>query len=585
MKIRTKKKSVLKSNKVAAKNGISILIAGEAGQGIQTIETLLVNIFKRTGHHVFATKEYMSRVRGGVNSTQIRVSDHRVSAWTEKIDLFIPLGKDSLARLKPLITADTVIIGEHTESGDDRVMNIPFNDIALQAGNKLYAGVAAAGAVCGMLKVEKDKALGFIQGHFNKKGEESVKGNSKAFTRGYSEGEILVSKIKNQLILTESPGIEDEILLSGADAVALGAIAGGCDAVFAYPMTPSTGVFTSLAAYSHKAGIVVEQVEDEIGVINMALGASYAGARALVSTSGGGYDLMTEGISLAGMIETPVVVHLGQRPGPATGLPTRTEQGDFNLAVYTGHGVFGRVVLAPGDTRQAFELTMKAFDIADRFQVPVFILTDQYFVDSYYNIPSLPDELIRIPEKRHILETDASYQRYALTKDGISPRGIPGFGVGKVCCDSDEHDQEGRITEDLDGIVMAMKRKRLAKIRGLERLSHGPNLYGPRKFKTLVVGWGSVKNIILEALESGEFPDTAFLHFTQVFPLPSKARKYLEKARKIVAVENNQTGQFAQFLEGATGIRVPERILKYNGLQFTVEELRRELKKIKKKMN
>ncbi len=222
--------------------------------------------------------------------------------------------------------------------------------------------------------------------------------------------------------------MKDDLLLSGSEAIALGALAGGCDYVCGYPMSPSTGVLERMAALSRTFDIVVEQVEDEIGVVNMALGAWYAGARALVTTSGGGFALMGEGISLCGMIESPLVLHLAQRPGPATGLPTRTEQGDLDLVLHAGHGDFPRVILAPGTLAEGFALTQKAFSLADRCQVPVFILTDQFFVDSRCNTPAFA--AAGPPPEKHVVKTDPGYRRFALTADGISPRGIPGYGCG-----------------------------------------------------------------------------------------------------------------------------------------------------------
>ena len=248
--------------------------------------------------------------------------------------------------------------------------------------------------------------------------------------------------------------MKTELLLSGSDAISLGALAGGCDYVCGYPMSPSTSVLEKMAAYAKKFDIIVEQVEDEIGVVNMALGAWYAGARALVTTSGGGFALMCEGISLGGMIESPLVLHLAQRPGPATGLPTRTEQGDLDMVLYAGHGDFPRIILAPGTLADGFTLTQKAFNLSAKYQVPVFILTDQFFVDSRYNTPVFDTGDLKV--EKHIVKTDKDYKRFSLTKNGISPRGIPGYGSGNVCADSDEHDEErvyhrGSRSADQDG--------------------------------------------------------------------------------------------------------------------------------------
>jgi 2-oxoglutarate ferredoxin oxidoreductase subunit alpha len=369
--------------------------------------------------------------------------------------------------------------------------------------------------------------------------------------------------------------VKDQILLNGAEAVGLGAIAGGCNLVAAYPMSPSTGVLVFLAKHANEFGLIAEQAEDEIAAINMAVGAWYAGARAMASTSGGGFALMTEGLSLAGMLESPLVIHLAQRPGPATGLPTRTEQGDLELALYAGHGEFPRIILAPGRIEDAFYLTQKAFNLADKYQVPVFVLTDQYLMDSYYNIPSL--DLSRTKIEKHVVKTTEDYRRYELTENGISPRGIPGYGEGLVAVDSDEHDTEGHITEDLD-LRTRMVDKRLGKAEAMASDAIPPELVGPKDYKTLIVCWGSTYNIINEAVENLGRDDTSLLHFKHVYPLPNETPDFLSKAEKTVIIENNATSQFGKLIKLHTGIDIDNRILKYNGLSFSVEEVTERLK-------
>lgn len=568
-------KKVKKANKKTAETGkpagLAIVLAGEAGQGVASIEAILVSVLKKDGYNVFATKEYMSRVRGGVNTTEIRVSEKPVKAYSDRIDLLIPLNNEAMLHLEKRIGKDTLIFGDNTQVHDKRLINIPFQRIASEFGNPLYSNTVATGAVCGMLSAAEEIFYEAVKEAFAKKGDEVVKQNLDAAKSGYEIGKDLRDEHITGFKISRDPKVKAQLMLSGADAVAIGAIAGGCNSCFAYPMTPSSSVFTALAGYSHRLGLVVEQVEDEIGVINMALGAWYAGARALVSTSGGGFALMTEGVSLSGMIETPVVIHLAQRPGPATGLPTRTEQGDLNLALYAGHGFFPRIILAPGNTQEAFMLSAQAFNLADKYQVPVFILTDQYFVDSYYNIPGINTAGILI--EKHIIETKEGYKRYLITRDGISPRGIPGFGAGVVAADSDEHDEDSRITEDLDGVRMQMADKRAKKAQTVRKAAIKPVLIGAKKYKTLIVSWGSNYNTIIEALEIIKSKDTAFLHFPQVYPLHAKTAQLLKAAKKLICVENNQTGQFADLIRAETGVAVDERILKWNGMPFSIEEL------------
>ncbi len=565
----------------AAKPGeLVIAIAGEAGQGVQSLEAILVSAFKRDGLHVFATKEYMSRVRGGVNSTEIRVSSRPVKAHLDRVDILIPLSQASLPHMARRLRKGSAILGDASQVKHEALIDIPFLKTAEAAGGASASSAVAAGAICGILGVALKTLQAELDAKFASKGPEAVKANLAAAEAGHALGAELKAKGLFKNALKRDSKASGNLLLNGAEAIALGALAGGCNAVFAYPMTPSTSVFTELAACSRSLDIAVEQVEDEIGVMNMSLGAWYAGARAMVSTSGGGFALMTEALSLAGMIESPAVIHLAQRPGPATGLPTRTAQGDLNLALYAGHGFFPRIILAPGSTEEAFELARQAFDLADKLQVPVFLLSDQHFVDSYYDIPSLGDPW---PEpKAQIIETSPGYRRYELTRSGISPRGVPGLGSGCVAVDSDEHDEEGRITEDMREVRRAMAAKRMAKAASVRKAALKPLLLsGPKKgCRTLVVSWGSNRNAIEEALELLGPDAPGFLHFPQVHPLHASVPALLKKARRVLCVECNETGQFAEILKLEAGIDIPpaDRILKFTGEPFSVEELAREIK-------
>lgn len=565
------------------KDAISIVLCGEAGQGIQTIENVLAKVLKLAGYNVYATKEYMSRVRGGVNSTTIIVSSRRTTAYRESIDLLIPLSKGRTKHLSRRISKGTVILGEieniseGCESDSCSKIEVPYTKMATELGNAIYSNIVAVGVVCGILGIENDTVDGSIKKYFSGKDEATVRNNVEASRRGSAVGRSLVQSGKIKLSLTKSAGLEDEIILSGAEAIALGAVAGGCNFISAYPMTPSTGVFTFLSQHASDFGIVAEQAEDEISAMNMALGAWYAGARALVTTSGGGYDLMQEALSLCGMLETPVVVSLGMRPGPATGLPTRTEQGDLNLAMYSGHGEFPRIILAPGSLEQAFYLTQKAFNLADKFQVPVFVIFDQYLADSYYNIKQF--DLSKTRVEKSIAKTAPDYVRYKFTKNGISPRGIPGYGDGLVVADSDEHDEEGHITEDLE-IRRKMVDKRMAKLEEMKKECIAPDLIGAGDYRTLVVCWGSNLNMAVDAVRELNARGVSILHFTQAFPLHADTLKYLQKAKKVVMIENNATSQFANIIKLATGFDIKEKIFKYDGLPFSVEELKTRLERM-----
>ena len=558
------------------KNNLSIVLCGQAGQGIQTVERLLTRIFKLTGYNVFATKEFMSRIRGGMNSTEIRISSGPVNASVSQIDILIPLDKGAIQHVEKRISPRTIILAERETISSDsdqtrhKFIDVPFTKTASEIGDKIYSNVVAAGTIAGLLGIELNTVVTCVKQFFSAKSADIVQKNLAAAKEGFNLGAGLVNSSEIEIDIRSDADVKDQILLSGTEAVALGAIAGGCNFISSYPMSPSTGVLAFLAGQAKDFDIIVEQAEDEIAAINMAIGAWYAGARAMVTTSGGGLALMTEGLSLAGMLESPLVIHLAQRPGPATGLPTRTEQADLELALYAGHGEFPRIVLAPGKVEDGFYLTQKAFDLADTYQVPVFILTDQYFVDSYYNTACL--DLSGVDIEKHIVRTDVDYKRYKLTANGISPRGIPGFGQGLVLVDSDEHDEAGHITEDLD-LRAEMVDKRLRKLELLENAEIPPELAGPKDYEKLVVCWGSTYNVAREAVENLNRDDVALLHFKQVYPLPDETADYLMRAAKIIIVENNATSQFAKLIRLGTGIDIENKVLKYNGLSFYVEEL------------
>ena len=550
---------------------VTIVLGGQAGQGIQTIEFILSRVLKRSGYHVFSTKEYMSRIRGGLNTITLRAASRPVAALTRHIDILLPLDPGILEHVADRMTDDTVILGAaKTLSLDRAVMDVPISRIAREAGGKIYENTAAVGVLAGILEADPTILRDYLKVYFKGKKPEVIDHNCSAAELGYAAGRKLCEDGSLSFSITRDESTPDRILVNGAEAVAMGAIAGGCNFISSYPMSPSTGVLTFLASHDETFDIVAEQAEDEIAAVNMAVAAWYAGARAMATTSGGGFALMEEGISLAGVLETPLVIHLAQRPGPGTGLPTRTEQGDLELALYAGHGEFPRVIYAPGTIEEAFLLSARAFNTADRFQVPVFVLTDQYTMDTYYDIPGFDLDATSI--EKHIVKTKTGYQRYRITDNGVSPRGVPGYGSGLVPADSDEHNEDGHITESM-AVRTAQVDKRLSKIELIMKDPVPPVLTGPEDFTLLLVGWGSTCQAIREGLERSGRADAAHLHFPQVYPLPHQAQGYLEQAQKVVVVENNATAQFGKLLTLHGGREPDGAVLKYDGLPFTVEEL------------
>lgn len=530
-------------------NDASVVISGEAGQGIETAEQFLTGMFKNCGYYTFSTKEYMSRIRGGTNSSSIRVSSSPVSSYVEKIDIFVLLDEKAI---------------KHNE------YRFSEGTVRFSAKKNTYA----IGLIAGIFSIEFKIVEQGIKEAFSNKPEAIINANLEAAKQGYDEGAGSNIKVN----ITTNNEVKNNILINCTEATAMGCIAGGCNFISSYPMSPGTGVLTYLTKKSAEFGIISDQAEDEIAAINAGIAAWFAGARGMVTTSGGGFALMTEGISLAGIIESPIVVHIAQRPGPGTGLPTRTEQGDLNLALYAGHGEFPRIILTPGDPEEAFTLAQKAFNLADKYQVPVFILTDQYMLDSLFSIKGLDIDSTEI--ENYVVKTGPAYKRYKLSDLGISPRGIPGYGEGLVLADSDEHTEEGHITEDLD-LRVKMNDKRLKKFDMMTQEAIQPELTGPVDFKTLVITWGSAKLAVEEALKLLNSEETALLHFKQVYPLHPVIKQYLDKAQKIIIVENNATSQFGSLIKQTTGVEIRHKILKYNGLAFSTEEIVSKLKELK----
>ncbi|MFX0207819.1 MAG: 2-oxoacid:acceptor oxidoreductase subunit alpha [Candidatus Hodarchaeota archaeon] len=558
---------------------VAIVICGAAGQGIATVEDLITSILKRAGYHCYSTSEFMSRIRGGTNSTLIRVSSERINpTFVDRIDILVPLHSSALPHLKHRISANTTILGEEKNIDEqycvnqEQVIRIPFSEIAKEIGGVIYTNIVAVGVFLAFFEVEEEISENYLSHQFSQKGNKIVAQNIEAYKKGYSIGIDLVTTGKFKNPLQKDKSVVNDIVLSGAEAVGMGAIAGGCNFISSYPMSPSTSVLVFLSQHAEDFDIIVDQAEDEIAAINKGIGAWYAGGRAMITTSGGGFALMTEGVSLAGMLETPMVLHIGQRPGPATGLPTRTGQEDLQHVLNAGHGEFARIILTPGNPQDAFYLTQKAFNLADKYQIPVFILTDQFFLDSHYSIPDL--DLTEIENEKQFVKTAQDYQRYKLTDDGISPRGIPGFGSGLVNVDSDEHDEDGHITEDVYVIRPKMVQKRLFKrLELLRRDIIEPEFIGSKEYKTLVIGWGSTYGVIKEVIENVGRDDLAFIYFKQVYPLNEKIGDILRKAEKTIILENNATSQFSKVLKLELDFDVDEKFLKYNGMPFSVEEV------------
>ncbi len=558
----------------------NIKIAGQAGSGIQTIGYILSKVFSRGGYYVFSNQDYQSRIRGGHNFFQIRISTHPVFAHTKQINLLIALDKLSITEhINELENKSDIIYDSEkipsTEEGDNAI-KIPLSKLAVEAGgNKIFTNSVACGATLALLNYGFKPLEELLYDAFSQKKPEALSNNIKAAQLGY---QYAMDKYSAGFFHRFTPREKaNKMLLNGNEAIALGALGAGCNFFCAYPMSPATSIMVYLAEQQQQFNLMVEQAEDEISALNMVLGASYAGARAMTATSGGGFALMTETLSLAGITETPAVIAIAQRPGPATGLPTRTGQGDLLFALHAGHGEFQRAIFTPGSVQEAFYLTAKAFNIADKYQIPVIILTDQHLADSYININPYNTDNITI--ERGLSDPACwenrkdDYLRYDFTNSGISPRLIPCKGKYLVVADSDEHTPDGHLTEDLD-IRIKMVDKRGRKYKGLCSEIEPPVLHGRPDAELLLVGWGSTYGAIKEAAEilKKQGIGVSQLHFPQLWPFPkNRAEEIFAQSRKKIIIENNSAGQLGWLLRAQTGLAADESILKYDGRPFSAE--------------
>lgn len=411
------------------------------------------------------------------------------------------------------------------------------------------------------------------------------KSNAEAATAGYEYARV---NFKGDLGKRLSPtGGSQRMLLNGNEAIALGALAAGCRFVAAYPMTPATSIMEYMAAKADDFGLVVVQPEDEIAAINMIIGAAFAGVRSMTATSGGGFCLMVEGLGLAGMTETPIVVVDGQRAGPAIGLPTRTEQSDLQFALHASHGEFPRAVLAPGTVADAFWLTIKAFNLAEEYQLPVIILSDQHLASSYATVEPFDLSGVQIRRGQFLSEKEIAalgedgYKRHEITPSGVSSRALPMQRGALAVTDSDEHDEEGHMIEDPETRT-AMMLKRLRKVEGLRKEIAHPAIYGPSQAEITLIGWGSTHGAIKEAVDlaNQEGLQVNMVHMNEIWPFPAEATAMaLEGAKTGYVVENNATAQLAHLLRAETGYQVTGKILKFDGRPFSPGHILEQLKK------
>lgn len=559
---------------------VNIRVWGGAGQGVHTVGGFLSRLAVAAGHHFHATQGYMSRIRGGRNSYSVRVREVPVRAGRAVAEIVLALDPGHLPHLLPSVPPEGFVVCDVPAgaAADQRVLAAPLKEMAVAAGSPILGNMVGAGIIASALGIPHDTvdrvlALEF-KGDFLEKNRKAAQ-----LGTGWAEG-----RVPGAYRLPEA-AFHPRMILSGNEALALGAVAGGCKFAAGYPMTPGSGILQGLSVDGPPLGLVFEQAEDEIAALNMAIGASYAGARSMVATSGGGFALMVEALSLAGMLETPVVVALGMRPGPATGMPTRTGQEELAFVLSAGHGEFPRLVLSPGSVEEAYSLAHHAMEMSEAYQVPCILLTDQYLADTVVDVE--PGDFPVLPVNRRFVrgndvprDANGKYRRYAVAETGVSPMAVPGEPGITVVADSDEHTEDGHLTED-HAVRTAMVEKRMRKGEALAMETLPPLVSGPPEAEMLLIGFGSTKGVIAEAREilAGEGIAAAAVHLRQVEPFPAQAvSEILDRYRTALTVENNRTGQLARLIRAETGREVAGTVARFDGLPFTPVEVAERVK-------
>ena len=561
---------------------VNIRVTGGAGQGVHTVGGLLCRLAIAAGHHFHATQDYMSRIRGGRNSYSVRIREIPVRSGRRQADIALSLDPGHLPHILPSLAPAGIVVCDlpagAAESADPRVVAAPLKELAVSSGSPILANIVGAGIIARALGIAPETVDAVLSREF--KGDFLEKNRVAARLGGEWADPHVASGYRLPAAV-----FHPRMILAGNEALALGAVAGGCKFAVGYPMTPGSGILLGLSVDGPPLGLVFEQAEDEIAALNMAIGASYAGARAMVATSGGGFALMVEALSLAGILETPVVVALGMRPGPATGMPTRTGQEELAFVLSAGHGEFPRLVLSPGSIEEAYALAHHAMEMSEKYQVPCILLTDQYLADTV--VDADPGDFPALPVNRRIVRGDDAprdgkgrYLRYAITADGVSPMAVPGEPGIAVVVDSDEHTEDGHLSED-HAVRIAMVEKRMRKGEGLEMETLPPLHSGPPDGEVLLIGFGSTKGVAAEAREilSSEGVAAATVHLRQVAPFPARAMsEILDRYRTTLTVENNRTGQLARLIRAETGREVSGTVSRFDGLPFTPGELAERVK-------
>jgi len=569
-------------------------VGGEAGDGIDSTGKIFAQALSRSGRHVFTSKDFASRIRGGYTAYKVRTSVDKVQSVVDRLDVLIALTPRTIEENLDELHEDSVIIydGERTTMKNVEIpgemvgLDVPLKRLAEEAGGAIMRNVVALGAACAVADFPIENLDSALEKRFGDKGRKLVENNQQAARAGQSYVEEEYGDLTFDYSLETTDA--DYVLLNGDEAIGMGAIAAGCRFYAGYPITPATDVMTYLTGRLERYGGHVVQAEDELSAINMALGAARAGARSMTATSGPGIDLMTETFGLVATSETPLVICNVMRSGPSTGMPTKQEQGDLNHMLYGGHGEIPRFIVAPTTVSECFWKTVEAFNLAEKYQTPVYLtadlslaVTEETFTPDTFDMDAVEVDRGFVVDESTIgtHQTESGgFKPHELTEDGISPRAFPGTAGGAHMSTGLEHDERGRRTEDTEMRIKQVDKRNRKVETAIEREDWSPREFGDPDAENLVISWGSNEGAIVEALEllAEDGIDVRVISVPYIFPRPDLTEA-VAAADQTVVVECNATGQFADLIEHDVLARV-DRINKYDGVRFKADELASEIK-------
>src|SRR6267378_3768131 len=565
-------------------------IGGAAGDGSASTAESLAKICTRSGLYVFTYTSYQSVIRGGHSWVQVRASEEPVLSQGERPQVLICLNQPTADIHAPQVRENGAIIYDSDTIKLDglrlaegvRKIGFPLGRLAREfSNNALMKNTVALGAAVRLFDLDRAVVESAFATVWGDKKREIVDANVRAAAAGYKH----VDENGGSLNLGLRLSGKARLLITGNQAIALGALAAGCKFLAQYPMTPASSIMHWMADHAPKHGVVVKQVEDELAAINMAIGAGFAGVRSMTATSGGGFSLMVEGIGQGGMVEAPVVAVLAQRAGPSTGLPTKTEQGDLNLALGAGQGDWPRAILAPRHPEECFSLTAQAFNLAEIYQTPIIVISDLYLGEGFRTVEK-PD--FNVPIVRGMMAADGGtpkdFRRYQITESGVSPRALPGTKGFQFIGATDEHMENGELISDvLSGLPefveerRKMHEKRMRKLDGLRKDTPRPEIWGPRNADLTVILWGSTWGAAHEAIlqvEEKESLKANTLEFPTIFPFHvDETLQLLRGVKQSLAVEGNYTGQFSRLLRAETGYKPDHFYGRYDGEPFASRDI------------